>query len=67
MYNRSLDIHANVRSKDALSYLEDFREGLRRKEDGFDDTDVYLVKLFDGKKLHIFWFSYRIKISVDEL
>ena len=48
-YNESLDISANIRSKDALSCLEKFREDLRLKEDGFDDTDRFLVKLFDGK------------------
>ncbi|XP_072041967.1 ATP-dependent RNA helicase DHX58-like [Amphiura filiformis] len=49
-YNESLDINRNIRSKDALAHLEKFRQELESKRQGFDDTDKYLVQLFDGKK-----------------
>ncbi|XP_072041964.1 antiviral innate immune response receptor RIG-I-like [Amphiura filiformis] len=49
-YNESLDINRNIRSKDALMYLEEFRKALESKRQGFDDTDRHLVRLFDEKR-----------------
>ncbi|XP_072041965.1 antiviral innate immune response receptor RIG-I-like [Amphiura filiformis] len=49
-YNESLDINRNIRSKDALAHLENFRQDLEFNRKRFDDTDKYLVRLFDEKR-----------------
>ena len=48
-YNGSLYINSNIRTKDAVSKLEAFLTEQIQKEDGFDETDTFLVDLLKSE------------------